>query len=142
MTFKYLNLPFSLIFLSVHPTLQSNLYLLTPQICPELPDSGAPLMLFTSAGVVFPVLWLSKAYPSSQVLSRLIFSLISPLSPPEIMYSFSKFMHDSVLLCNQLLDYAEMYTCLIFLLYGKLSEDRNHILSNSVVSTVWYEIGT
>lgn len=56
MTFKHLEPPFSLMFPSVHPTLQSNPYLVTPQTCPELPDSGAPLMLFTSAGVVFPVL--------------------------------------------------------------------------------------
>lgn len=45
-------------------------------------------------------------------------------------------MHDSVPLYNQLLELAEMYICLISLLYGKLSEGRNHILSYIVESTV------
>lgn len=116
MIFKYLNLPLSRMFPFMYRTLQSIPWLPTSQICSEPPDPGAPLVLFAFSSMAFPVLWPSKPLSSSQIPSWLlheIFPDLSLISPPEVMYSFSKSMCNSVLVWSVTGFYRDVYmSCL------------------------------
>lgn len=74
------------------------LCLVTPQTCPELPGPGAPLIPLTLSRAAFPVLsdFQKLTHLLKFHLDLMRPSLIAPISPPEIRYSFSKFMHDSL----------------------------------------------